>query len=599
MIPVVFSGNRGWFYRPADQLPRRDGVVFFSAYGVEDLSTRASLARLAARLAAIGHPVLRFDLPGTGDSLGNWDDAASLPAWVAAGEDAVAALQRLSGSRSVSLLGLRLGGLVASLVARQLPADGQTVTRLALLAPILDGRQHMREWRALSDGSLPLTIAGFPINEALRQAIAGMTPEQFLTPPAPRIFLAIPGTAKYLPPLESEWRKQVPVCSVAYPDLAEHIGNPTLSRAPAALFERLLEWFEHDLASVPAAELTGAEPQVLLPAQASLVGDGFVEEGECLAIENGLAAVWCSPTRQPPAATVVFCNAGRNPHIGWARSSVSLARRLADHGIASLRFDLSGLGDSPAMAVQPPELLYSKAGIPQLREVLASVVRRHGPDNKICLLGACSGGYLAFHESLDDARVSGLLLVNVQRFIWEEGTSLQASMRTAGKSTQAYRQQAFSSATWKRLFGGQVDVVTVLRTLLSRAWAVALRAVYRIDQRLHCLFLQVLGQTPAAADDTPASVRQGFAALAARGTKTVVIYGEDDGGRDEFARYFGSTSRQFSDLPGARLVIIPDTDHDLTPLAARQQLFAEILASCQSPAAGSSPHLLFRDQKPA
>ena len=43
MIPIAFAGNRGWLQLPSENAPRREGVVFFSAYGVEDLATRHSL----------------------------------------------------------------------------------------------------------------------------------------------------------------------------------------------------------------------------------------------------------------------------------------------------------------------------------------------------------------------------------------------------------------------------------------------------------------------------------------------------------------------------------------------------------------------------
>jgi pimeloyl-ACP methyl ester carboxylesterase len=583
MTPLVFSGNRGWLHSPAGNGPLREGIVFFSAYGVEDLATRHSLSRLAAQLSDTGHPVLRFDLPGTGDSLGNWDDAASLPAWVEAGQKAVDVLLCLSGGTSVSLLGLRLGGLIASLVAGKLQTKGQTVGSMALLAPILDGRQHMREWRTLSNSTIPLTIAGFPINEELRQAITAITPEQFVSTPAQRVFLAAPGTAKYLSEIESEWRKHTLVTSVPYPGLAEHIGNPTMSRPPAEMFERLREWFGEDQLTAQEIEENRFAKTLRTPGQATLASNNFVEEGEVLDIENGLAGIWCSPNLQTAKTIVVFCNAGRNPHTGWARSSVTEARRLAEHGIASLRFDLTGFGDSPPMSEQPLELLYCKAGIPQLKAVVDTIEKRHGPDTKICLVGACSGGYLAFHEAINDTRISGLVLVNVQRFIWQEGTSLQASMRATGKSTRAYRQQAISLETWKRLIGGKIDVATISRTLMQRGWNGAIQIVSHQGKRLQRFLMNALGDSAALLQDSKSIISQGFAALTARGTKTVVIYGEDDGGRDEFARYFDTDSYRFTQQPGARLVIIPDTDHDLTPIPAREQLFAEILAVCISP----------------
>lgn len=567
MIPLVFSGNRGWLHLPEENLPRNEGIVFFPAYGVEDLATRHSLARLADGLAAAGHPVLRFDPPGCGDSLGNWDDAATLPAWIDAGEQAVETLRQATGATSTGLLGLRLGGLVACLLAERLRAAGQPPSSLTLLAPVLDGRQHMREWRALSADASPLTIAGFPISEELRQAIAGITPGQFATPPAPRIFLGIPGTARYLSELETLWRQSASVHAEPYPELAEHIGNPTLSRAPAEMFKRLQAWFGEGPSSQPTG-LTKT-PAGALPA--SLAGDNFVEQGELLAIANGLAGIWCSPRQEAARAIVVFCNAGRNPHTGWARSSVSHARRLAGHGIASLRFDLAGLGDSPPPSEDSAELLYSKVGMPQLRATLDAVEKRFASDIPVCVVGACSGGYLAFHEAVDDARISKLILINVQRFIWQEGTSLQASMRTAGKSTQAYRQRAFTLATWKRLLGGKVDVAAVAGALSRRAWRLLADA-----GRGWLMKISAAPQAP----ETASMIRRGFAEMAARGTQTLVIYGEEDGGRDEFARYFGNDGRGFSGLPGARLLIIPDTDHDLTPLAAREQLFTEILGAC-------------------
>jgi pimeloyl-ACP methyl ester carboxylesterase len=582
MTPLVFSGNRGWLHLPSNNAPRREGIVLFSAYGVEDLATRHSLACLAACLSDAGHPVLRFDLPGTGDSLGNWDDAASLSAWVNAGLEAVDVLCSLNSSFSVSLLGLRIGGLIASLIAQKLASAGQTVVSLALLAPTLDGRQYMRECRALSDGISPLTIAGFPISDELRQAISGITPAQFSSPPAQRIFLAFPGTTKYLAELETLWRKEVMVCAVPYPNLAEHIGNPTMSRAPADLFKCLQEWF------FEGGQTT--QSVMLAPTQTLLAGNNFVEEGEIFDIENGLAGILCTPNHQSNQVIVVFCNAGRNPHIGWARSSVTLARRLAGEGIASLRFDLTGLGDSPPMSDQPAELLYSKACIPQLKAVIDTLARRHGPDTKICLVGACSGGYLAFHESIDDARINCLVLVNVQRFIWQEGTSLQASMRTSGKSTKAYRQQAFSLETWKRLFTGKVDIATVTRTLTLRGWSWTIKITETLGKHLQRCFSKDRGHSLKVIDDSLSVVRKGFATLTARGTRTVVLYSEDDGGRDEFARYFGANSEHFINSPEQRFVIIPDTDHDLTPLPARERLFDEILTACMCMSKRATSH---------
>jgi alpha-beta hydrolase superfamily lysophospholipase len=43
---------------------------------------------------------------------------------------------------------------------------------------------------------------------------------------------------------------------------------------------------------------------------------------------------------------VLIPNGGRDPSFGAARQHIVLARRLAQAGIASFRFDFAGLGDS-------------------------------------------------------------------------------------------------------------------------------------------------------------------------------------------------------------------------------------------------------------
>ncbi|WP_204267123.1 hypothetical protein, partial [Escherichia coli] len=58
---------------------------------------------------------------------------------------------------------------------------------------------------------------------------------------------------------------------------------------------------------------------------------------------------------------VVLTNSGGVPHIGWARMTVTFARALAAEGIASLRMDFAGLGDSRAETETPTPFYYDVA----------------------------------------------------------------------------------------------------------------------------------------------------------------------------------------------------------------------------------------------
>jgi pimeloyl-ACP methyl ester carboxylesterase len=96
--------------------------------------------RLASMLARDGHHVLRFDYFGTGDSGGDCSDASPESALADIAE-AVRELQDLSGARSVSLLGMRLGATFATLAA----ARGVRLRRLILWEPVVFGRSYVKE----------------------------------------------------------------------------------------------------------------------------------------------------------------------------------------------------------------------------------------------------------------------------------------------------------------------------------------------------------------------------------------------------------------------------------------------------------------------
>ena len=120
--------------------PARTPFVFCHAFGEEKLWAQRVFVSFARQLAAEGHPVLRFDYMGNGDSEGDIRDS-SLATTVSDVRCAIEQVRRLTGTRAVSLLGLRLGASVAGLVAEE-TAD---VEHLVHWAPIVDGGRYMQE----------------------------------------------------------------------------------------------------------------------------------------------------------------------------------------------------------------------------------------------------------------------------------------------------------------------------------------------------------------------------------------------------------------------------------------------------------------------
>lgn len=111
---------------------------------------------------------------------------------------------------------------------------------------------------------------------------------------------------------------------------------------------------------------------------------------------------------QPAGMGALLFNAGVVPRIGPNRLNVRLARALAARGIPTLRFDLSGRGDSaPARGMES----YEQQAVADIRAAMNLLNERTGV-SRFALMGICSGAENAFHAALADERVIGVTLMD-------------------------------------------------------------------------------------------------------------------------------------------------------------------------------------------
>jgi pimeloyl-ACP methyl ester carboxylesterase len=110
------------------------------------------------------------------------------------------------------------------------------------------------------------------------------------------------------------------------------------------------------------------------------------------------------------APGILFWNVGTNHHIGPHRVYVELARHLAELGFSSLRFDLSGLGDSAAS--RDDNRPDAERNVSDVEEAMLALKKQRGL-SRFVLVGFCS--------SVDAAHAVGRKHPDVAGVIYLEG----------------------------------------------------------------------------------------------------------------------------------------------------------------------------------
>lgn len=136
-------------------------------WGWEALRAHRTLRLLADRLAETGLDVLRFDYSGTGDSMGDHDDV-TLARWIDDAGEALDELVSLSGARRVSVVGLRIGALVAGELLKE---RRRYIDRVVLWNAPGSGSEAVAWARG---GPAPETRA-FPVPHAFEREASTMT----------------------------------------------------------------------------------------------------------------------------------------------------------------------------------------------------------------------------------------------------------------------------------------------------------------------------------------------------------------------------------------------------------------------------------------
>ncbi|HEV7329034.1 MAG TPA: alpha/beta fold hydrolase [Bosea sp. (in: a-proteobacteria)] len=565
--PVTFGHSMGIYHSGHAPV----AVLMLSAIGYEEFCLRATWRSLAQALSDKGLACLRFDYPGEGDAH-EAVDPQGLDDWFETICAAADLLRRASGCKRLVLLGQGLGGALALRLAEDLAP----VTASVLLAPVGNGKRHLRElsaWaRIVSDrigmGIDPAdetrcAVAGLRIAPGRLPAIAALGTTALQRSPSGQVLLlSRPGhggdaaLATMLSGLGADLTQR------DYEGYETLTTDSVTARPPQATIAGIVDWIAERARAAGSVPDDVRTPQPLAPAE-GLLGNGFVERPIRFGPEGRLFGVLCEPLGPAAREPVVFVNAGRDYHIGWARVTLNQARAFAARGIASLRFDASGVGDSGATAGGPEEILYSQAQVDDVRLAIDAMQAR-GFDAPV-LIGRCSGAYAAFHAAVQDGRIRRLAIVNNERFVWDPDESVEDAIRYAHRSTGDLGATLARKDGLRRLLTGKLRIGPAGRYL-----------IYRYRKRLSVKLAPVLGRLTKHGRLHHQCHRH-FATLMARKVELSLIYADGDVGIAEFQTYFGEGGKHLAAYPNASLTIIPKADHNFTHLAAGRRLLDALI----------------------
>ncbi|WP_144143188.1 alpha/beta fold hydrolase [Paraburkholderia sp. BCC1884] len=569
MRPVVFDGQFGWLH------PARgpEGVVLCYPFGYDSLCTYRGMRRLAERLAARGMPVLRFDYPGTGDSAGDASEPGRWRAWIDSIKQAVALLRESTGVERVSLVGLRLGGMLAALAAQELG----DVNGLVLLAPVLSGKNYQRELRAHYRQWLSIPAAmdctpeadtdafveayGFRLYQDTLESMRAVDLRRDASRPAQRVLLLDSLDPARIDALTAHYREQG--LEVARQDFAEYskfMLESLDSEIPHAAFESIADWLSgaRERGASDATDDVCAGYDVR-----QRVEPGVIETP--VSLDQGrMFGIYCLPEAPADlsAPAVLLLNTGAVSRIGNARLGVKLARRLARQGIVSLRVDLRGLGDSqPSRDSVSLDDLYAQAGADDAA-CAARWLKARGHRGAV-LLGICAGAFVGLHAAAREPAVLGAVLVNLQKFTWrnicdEHGKPTIAV--AAFGSTRSYLRSMAQPRKWLRVVKGQ-----------SGGWPVARKLAARFTSRLGSTLADRL-QRVSGLELGAREERRLIAALCAQGGDTRLVYGVLDEGVEELERYFGVRGARLRRFGRVRADFCERTDHAILSASAQDNV---------------------------
>ena len=573
MKPVSVNGLFGWLHAHPEHAGGDVAVLICQALAEDAFDSHHALRVLADGFAAAGYPAMRFNYPDTGDSAdvtdaGPWV-AEHWAAWQQSVHDAADWLRDVTGARRLIFCGLRIGAALAILAAER----RDDVAALILLAPVLRGRSYLRQlWieaQLQNDGnparSERLDFHELHLSPETLHLIGQLDLRQANLQAGHTVAIFSQSDSILLSQCVAEWTTRgADVTCSGFDGLEPMLRDYVDCEYVPVDISPIIEWTRRAIPAQPSQS-----PVAAMPTSVTLRLPGCIETPLGFGPDKRLFGVLCRPDKKTGKIAVVIVNCGRAPHYGVGRFGVEFARRLAILGIASLRIDFAGLGDSlgPTGRENLRTTIFETDRVADICAAI-DVLERLGY-RQFAVHGICSGAYHAFQSALADRRVNMLLLVNLPLFIWRQGDTMTFLTRKAN-SFGHYLLKLTNKSDWSQILKGGTTHRAILRAQFERLY-----------KSVQSTVRHLLGERFTRSDPRTFA-RDAMATLSRRSAKTMFLFAPDDFGLCAIERTFGRRGARLRAFQGVSMQVVPELDHDLRNSQARRvaaDLMVDFLSS--------------------
>lgn len=558
MTPVFVNNCFGWVHTNRDVVRSDVAILFCPGLNRDALDSHYSLRLLADAFAAAGYPTMRFHYPGTADSC---DVVTTNPrlgepwvAWLQSIHNAADWLRSATGARRLIFCGLRIGAMLATTAAER----RDDTAGLILLAPVVRGHSYLRQLRIeaqLKGGSAARADASLEFQELCfsPETIAIVDKvdlRQTVLPPGCQVGIFPEAESAVVADCVRHWAQRgADVASASFDGLKPLLHHNIQGDGQPPDFSAVIDWLQKAVPtrSVPPWGISLPRP--------FLVQSGWTETPIRFGTDDRLFGMLCYPNGQTANLAVIITNTGVDPHYGFGRFSVGFARRLATMGIASLRLDFAGLGDSIGRPGKE-NVVSSLFETDRVPDIIAATDFLEGLGfRRFAIQGLCSGAYHALQGSLADPRIGTLMLINLPVFAWRNGDTIDYVGHKHRPSS--YLWKLVRKDIRKQLLHGELDIKSILRAQRERLNECIRASVAPLFRR----FGRTVPQNPAHA---------AMATLSRRHANTLFLFAPGENGLDVLEQNFGRRGARLRAFGSASMQVVDGLDHALSTESIRR-----------------------------